>query len=43
MRAWCRQLGWSIIVSVLFALGGMSLLAGGLYASYVVLQNWIIR
>jgi len=42
MRRWGERLGrWT--VNLLSVLGGLSLLAGVLYAGYVILQNWAIR
>jgi LPXTG-site transpeptidase (sortase) family protein len=39
----CKQLGRGIAVSVLLTLGGLALLLGGCYASYVALQNRVMR
>jgi LPXTG-site transpeptidase (sortase) family protein len=42
MRRWGKRLGpWT--VNLLSVLGGLSLLAGVLYAGYVILQNWVIQ
>jgi LPXTG-site transpeptidase (sortase) family protein len=43
VKVWCNQVGLRIAASALFALGGLFLLGGGLYASYVALQNWVIH
>ena len=42
MKPWGERLGQGM-VNVLFVVGGLSLLAGILYASYVILQDWAIR
>lgn len=42
MKPWGERLGQGM-VNLLFAAGGLALLAGVLYAGYVTLQNWAIQ